>query len=109
MFVLARPTWRHRKRRRGSMPSYVTLLNWTEQGVRNFKDTVDRFEAAQSRLEALGVRVTEIRWTPRTHHPGGPRAARDDEALAAGLLAVAGEGNIRSTTLRAFSRDEMRG
>jgi len=91
------------------MPSYVTLLNWTEQGVRNFKDTVDRFEAAQSRLEALGVRFTEIRWTLGTYDLVGLVDAPDDEALAAGLLAVAGEGNIRSTTLRAFSRDEMRG
>ena len=91
------------------MPSYVALLNWTEQGVRNFQDTVDRFESAQGQLEALGVRFTEMRWTLGTYDMVGLVEAPDDESVAAGLLAVAGSGNIRSTTLRAFSRDEMRG
>jgi uncharacterized protein with GYD domain len=91
------------------MPSYVTLFNWTEQGVRNFKDTVDRFEAAQHQLESLGVRFTEIRWTLGSYDIVGLVEAPDDESLAAGMLAVAGAGNIRTTTLRAFSRDEMRG
>ena len=35
------------------MPTYIALIDWTEQGVRNFKDTVDRYEAASGQLEAL--------------------------------------------------------
>jgi uncharacterized protein with GYD domain len=90
------------------MPTYVALIDWTEQGVRNFKDTVDRYDAAGSALEALGVRFKDIYWTLGTHDIVALVDAPDDETLAAGLLAVAGQGNIRTTTLRAFSRDEMR-
>ena len=91
------------------MPSYVALIDWTDQGVRNFGDTVDRFEGARGQLEGLGVRFQDIRWTLGTHDLVAVIDAPDDETLAAGLLAVAGQGNIRTTTLRAFTADEMRG
>lgn len=90
------------------MPRYIALIDWTEQGVRDFKDSVDRYEAASGSLEALGVRFEDVYWTLGTHDIVALIDAPDDETLAAGLLAVAGQGNIRTTTLRAFNRDEMR-
>jgi uncharacterized protein with GYD domain len=90
------------------MPRYVVLIDWTEQGVRNFKDSVDRYEAANSQLESLGVRFTDIYWCLGSHDIVSVVESPDDETLAAGLLAVAGQGNIRTQTLRAFDRDEMR-
>lgn len=90
------------------MPTSIALIDWTEQGVRNFKDTVDRYEAASGQLEALGVTFKEIYWTLGAHDIVSVIEAQDDETLAAGLLAVAGQGNIRTTTLRAFNPDEMR-
>lgn len=90
------------------MPRYVVLIDWTEQGVRDFKSSVDRYEAASDQLEALGIRFTDIYWTLGTHDIVSMVDAPDDETLAAGLLAIAGAGNIRTTTLRAFDRDEMR-
>jgi uncharacterized protein with GYD domain len=90
------------------MPAYIALIDWTDQGVRDFKDTVDRYEAAQSAFESLGVRFTDIWWTLGTHDIVATVEAPDDETLAAALLSVAGQGNIRTTTLRAFTREEMR-
>jgi uncharacterized protein with GYD domain len=90
------------------MPTYIALIDWTDQGVRNAKESVDRYEAAQGQLQELGVRFTDIRWTLGAHDIVGVIDAPDDETLAAGLLAVAGQGNIRTTTLRAFTADEMR-
>jgi uncharacterized protein with GYD domain len=90
------------------VPRYVVLFDWTEQGVRNFKDTVDRYESAKSQLEGLGIRFADIYWTLGSHDIVAIADAPDDESLAAGLLAVAGAGNVRTTTLRAFSGDEMR-
>ena len=90
------------------MPKYVALIDWTDQGVKGFKDSVDRYEAAQSQLQALGVSFEQIYWTLGAHDLVSVIDAPDDETLAAGLLAVAAEGNIRTTTLRAFSGDEMR-
>jgi uncharacterized protein with GYD domain len=90
------------------MAKYVALIDWTDQGVRNFKDTVERYEAAQNAFESLGVRFTDVHWTLGAHDIVATVEAPDDESLAAALLAVAGQGNIRTTTLRAFSRDEVR-
>jgi uncharacterized protein with GYD domain len=90
------------------MPQYVALIDWTDQGVRSFKDTVDRYEAAENAFNELGVSFTNIWWTLGAHDIVATIEAPDDDTLAAALLAVAGQGNIRTTTLRAFSRDEMR-
>jgi uncharacterized protein with GYD domain len=90
------------------MPRYIVLIDWTEQGVRGFKDTVERYDSAASAIEPLGVRFTDIYWTLGGHDIVALADAPDDESLAAGLLTVAGAGNIRTTTLRAFTRDEMK-
>ena len=90
------------------MATYITLIDWTDQGVKNFKDSVDRYEAAESQLRSMGVEFKHIYWTLGGHDIVSVIEAPDDQALAAGLLAVAGQGNIRTTTLRAFTRDEMR-
>ena len=91
------------------MATYVALINWTDQGVKGFKDSVDRYEAAQSQLQSMGVAFTDIHWTLGAHDLVGVIEAPDDQTLAAALLTVAGQGNIRTTTLRAFSAEEMRG
>ena len=91
------------------MPSYVTLINWTDQGVRGFKDSVDRYEAAQKALSKAGVSFRDIYWTVGPYDLVGIVDAPNDETATAALLSVAGEGNIRTTTLRAFNADEMRG
>jgi uncharacterized protein with GYD domain len=91
------------------MASYVALINWTDQGVKGFKESVDRYEAAQTQLSSMGVRFTDVYWTLGAHDIVGIVEAPDDETLAAALLAVAGQGNIRTTTLRAFSLEQMRG
>jgi uncharacterized protein with GYD domain len=90
------------------MARYVVLVDWTEQGVRGFKETVDRFEAASARVEALGGRFVEQYWTLGSHDSVAVVDAPDDQTLAAGLLAIASGGAIRTTTLRAFTADEMR-
>jgi uncharacterized protein with GYD domain len=90
------------------MPTYVSLLNWTEQGVKNFKETVDRYENAKEAMAQLGVTFTDVYWTVGPYDIVTVVEAPDDETATAALLNVAAQGNIRSTTLRAFSADEMR-
>jgi len=90
------------------MPTYVALIDWTEQGIANFKDTVDRYEAAQPQFEKLGVRFRDVYWTVGDHDMVSLIEGPDDETVAAALLMVGSLGNIRTKTMRAFSRDEMR-
>jgi uncharacterized protein with GYD domain len=91
------------------MPRYVTLINWTEQGIAGFKDTVDRYEAAQQQFEELGVKFVDVYWTLGEHDLVTVVEAPDDESATAALLRLGSAGNLRTKTMRAFSRDEMRG
>jgi uncharacterized protein with GYD domain len=90
------------------MATYIVLSDWTQQGVANFDQTVDRYDAGLSQLEALGVSVKERYWTLGDHDMVSVIDAPNDESLAAALLKLAALGNFRTTTLRAFSADEMR-
>ena len=91
------------------MPTYVAMINWTDQGVQNFKDTLDRAEAAGSALEDLGGRLKELYWTLGPYDIVGVAEAPDDETVTAWALKVSSQGNVRTTTMRAFDRDETRG
>jgi uncharacterized protein with GYD domain len=91
------------------MPTYVLLIDWTHQGVGNFKDSVDRYEAARGQFEGMGVHFKDIYWTLGSHDIVSIVDAPDSETLAASLLMLASQGNVRTTTLRALSADEMRG
>jgi uncharacterized protein with GYD domain len=77
--------------------------------VKKFKDSVDRYEAAQETLGKTGVKFRDIYWTVGPYDLVGIIDAPDDESATAALLSVAGQGNIRTTTLRAFNASEMRG
>jgi uncharacterized protein with GYD domain len=90
------------------VPTYVALFNWTDQGVRDFRDSVDRYEAASAAFGKLGLSFKDTYWTLGPHDLVAIIDAPDEETLAAALLSVASQGNIRTTTMRAFSLDEMR-
>lgn len=91
------------------MATYVLLIDWTQHGVENFKDSLDRYEAARSQFEGMGVRFRDIYWTLGSHDIVSIVDAPDDETLAATLMRLASQGSVRTTTLRAFSAEEMRG
>jgi uncharacterized protein with GYD domain len=91
------------------VPTYITLISWTEQGIKNYGDTVDRFEEAQRAAQAGGGSFREAFWTIGPYDIVGILDAPDDETVTAALLRIGAQGNIRTTTMRAFSADEMRG
>ncbi|MER6982992.1 GYD domain-containing protein [Streptomyces carpinensis] len=89
------------------MPTYVALLNWTDQGIRNYKDTVKRAEGFDAAVQKLGARLVNLYWTVGPHDLVAVVEASDDETATAALLQLGGVGNVRTTTLRAFGREEM--
>lgn len=91
------------------MPKYVSLINWTEKGATSFKDTVDRADAANQLAAAFGGALKEIYWTLGPYDIVAVSEAPDDESATAFALALASQGNLRTTTMRAFGADEMRG
>ncbi|KAB1140374.1 GYD domain-containing protein [Streptomyces luteolifulvus] len=89
------------------MPTYVTLLNWTDQGIRQYKDTAQRAEAFAAAAQNLGVTLSNLYWTVGSYDLVAVVEAPDDETATAALLQLGGAGNVRSTTLRAFGREEI--
>ncbi|MGW2637395.1 GYD domain-containing protein [Streptomyces sp. NPDC001348] len=91
------------------MPTFIALLNWTDQGVRNYKDTAKRAEAFGAAVQKLGAKLVNIYWTVGSYDLVAVVEAPDDETATAALLQLGGVGNVRTTTLRAFGREEMEG
>ncbi len=90
------------------MPAYVALISWTDQGIQTFAETADRAEAAGSALGDLGGELKEIYWTLGPYDIVGIAEAPDDETITAWALKVSSQGNIRTTTMRAFGGDEVK-
>jgi uncharacterized protein with GYD domain len=91
------------------MPSYVVLMNWTDQGAKNAGETVNRYKAAKDDLAQRGVTLKDTYWTAGPYDIVSIVDAPDDETAIAGLVRLAGQGNVRTTTMRAFNADEAQG
>ena len=91
------------------MPKYVTLYNWTDQGVKSAKDTVNRYQAAKQLVESKGGKIEAILWTVGPYDIVTVADFPDDETGTAVALQLASTGNLRSTTMRAFDEGEMTG
>lgn len=89
------------------MAKYITLLQFTEQGIRTVKSTVERARAARHAFEGMGIRMTGIWWTLGQYDVVCTLEGPDDEAITRAGLALGMQGNVRSTTLRAFDETEM--
>jgi uncharacterized protein with GYD domain len=89
------------------MPTYVTLANFTDQGIRNIKESPDRLGAFKAMAEKLGISVKSVHYTVGNYDIVTV-VEGSDEAVTAALLKLGSLGNIRTQTLRAFSADEMK-
>ena len=89
------------------MATYISLLNFTDQGIRNIKDSPDRFGAFRSTAEKLGVNVKGVYYTVG-HYDMVVILEGSDEAVTTALLKTGSLGNVRSETLRGFSVDEAK-
>jgi uncharacterized protein with GYD domain len=89
------------------MPAFVSLFNFTEQGVKNVKGTVERTQMIKKAAEAAGGRVIGVWWL-MGKYDGILISEAPSEAAAMGQLIASGmQGNTRTLTMPAFSEDEM--
>lgn len=89
------------------MATYVSLLNWTDQGIKAYRDTTARATAANVAASKFGGRIVSIWWTIGPHDLVAVTEFPDDESATAFALALGAVGNVRTTTMRAFSADDM--
>ena len=91
------------------MATYISLIQFTDQGIRNVKDTVKRGEAAIAEADKMGMKITEEFWTMGAYDVVVLFDAPDDATMSAFALKVGSMGNVKSQTLRAFRKQEMEG
>jgi uncharacterized protein with GYD domain len=89
------------------MPIYVGLVNWTDQGTKDFRGSVERANGFRHLVEQAGGQVREMVWTMGEYDFITVFEAVDDETAAALVLRVAAAGNVHTKTLRAFDADQM--
>jgi len=89
------------------MATFISLVNFTQQGIRDFKVSPARAAKFKSMAQKAGVTVKEIYWTMGVHDVVLVLEAPDDKAATATMLSLASLGNVRTQTLRAFNSSEM--
>ena len=89
------------------MPTYVSLLNWTEQGVRTVKDLPQRIADFRQMAQGKGATLREVFVTMGQYDVVGITEAPSDKVAARLMLALAGRGNTRTTTLKASTEAEI--
>jgi len=90
------------------MAKYILLANWTDQGIRNIKDSAKRLDAGLALAKQQGCVYENFFMTMGSFDMISVIEAPDDETLAKHVLTVAAGGNLRTVTLKAFPEDSYR-
>lgn len=89
------------------MPKYVMLLKWTDQGVRDVKETVGRSRQLTAALERAGGKAISVFYTQGRYDMITVGEVPNEETAMSFALTMGKAGNVRTETLRAFDLDEM--
>jgi uncharacterized protein with GYD domain len=90
------------------MATYFVYINWTEQGIRNVKDSPKRLDAAKKAIKDLGGDVKGFYLLQGVHDGVLIADVPSDDKLAGFVLKIAALGNVRTTTVRAYTEEEYR-
>jgi uncharacterized protein with GYD domain len=89
------------------MATYLLLVNFTDQGIQNVKDTVKRADVFKEAASKAGANVKEIYWTLGQYDGALVVEAPDDGAMTSLALSAGARGHIRTQVLRAFTAAEI--
>jgi uncharacterized protein with GYD domain len=90
------------------MPTYISLLTYTHQGITNIKQSPSRLDAAKELYRQAGGELKAFYLTMGQYDAVVIAELPDDVAGAKIALALGAKGNVRTETLRAFTEDEFR-
>ncbi len=89
------------------MPTFISFVNWTDQGIKNVKEAPNRLEAAKAALREMGGEIKDVYVTTGQYDVLLIAEAPDGDVMAKFALAVGAWGNVRTTTCRAFTEGEF--
>jgi uncharacterized protein with GYD domain len=90
------------------MPTYINLVSWTDQGIRNIKEAPQRIDVFKKTVEAAGAKLTGFYVTMGKYDIVTIVDAPSDEALANITFNTGSKGSVRTETLKAFTEQEFR-
>jgi uncharacterized protein with GYD domain len=90
------------------MPTYISLIRYTDQGTRNIKESPKRLDAAKKTFKAMGGELKEWYLALGRYDAVVISEGPDDETAVKLALTIGAQGSIRTETLRVFTEDEYR-
>ena len=90
------------------MPTYISLLRWTQQGAANVKDSPKRLDAGREAFKKLGVEIKDTYLTMGRYDLVCVIEGPDDETVAKALLSLGSQGSVQTETMRAWTEAEYR-
>ena len=90
------------------MATFISLVSFTEQGIRDFRASPERADKFKSVAEDAGVKLKEVYWTMGAYDIVLIFEASDEQAVVAAMIGIGSLGNVRTQTLRAFDSSEMK-
>lgn len=90
------------------MPTYISLVEYTQSGIENIRDSPDRLDEAKSLAQELGGELSDFYLTMGQYDMVVVGEFPDDETYAEFLLYIGSGGNVSTETLKAFPEDQYR-
>ena len=88
------------------MPTFISMLSWTDQGIRNVKDSPKRLQAGREAAKKLGVDIKQVFLVNGEFDLLVIMEAADGSNVAKLVMTLGAQGNVRSHTVRAWSEAE---
>lgn len=107
MWINALRQWRSDAMVQFMKTTYLTLLSFTEQGVRNLRQSPERARAWRQQVEGAGVSVLAQVWTAGAYDGALILQGESEQQVLGALAQLAAAGNVRTESLRAFDADEF--
>lgn len=90
------------------MPTYITLVNYTQKGIENVKESPQRLDAAKQAFQGMGAKLKEFYLVMGRYDIILVSEAPNDETVAKIALTLGSLGSVRTESFRAFKEDEYR-
>ena len=90
------------------MPTYITLLKYTEQGIAKVKDSPSRLDSGREAFKKIGVEIKDTYLMMGRYDLLCVIEGTDDESVARALLTLGSQGNVQTETMRAWNEDDFR-
>ena len=90
------------------MPTYITMLKYTQLGIKNIKQAPGRLDTAKKAFKAAGAKIKDFYLVMGQYDAVVVCEAPDDDTMAKLALTTGSQGNVQTETVRAFNEDEYR-